>query len=212
MPSENFSLNAYPTCKVSPAAKIDDNVRLGDNVQIWRNTHVRENVEVGDNTIIGSGVYIGPGVKIGKNCKIQNFAQIYEPAVIEDGVFIGPGVILTNDRNPRAVGLNSELKSSGDWHLVGTTVQMGASIGAGAICVSPITVGIWASVGAGSTVTKNVHNYSLVVGSPATRIGWVGRSGFRLVEVDSSFQCPVSQDVYKLTADEKLELLDEKDH
>jgi acetyltransferase-like isoleucine patch superfamily enzyme len=212
MPKENISLKGSASCKIDPTAKIDHDVRFGSNVQIWRNTHIRENVEVGDNTIIGSGVYVGPGVKIGKNCKIQNSAQIYEPAVIEDGVFIGPGVILTNDRNPRAVGLDSELKSAADWYLVGTTVQTGASIGAGAICVSPISVGIWASVGAGSIVTRSVDNYALVVGSPATRIGWVGRSGFRLVEKDSTFQCPVSKDIYKLTVDDRMELLDEKDN
>jgi UDP-2-acetamido-3-amino-2,3-dideoxy-glucuronate N-acetyltransferase len=208
MSNENNSRSDFDSCKIDPSAKIDNHVRLGKGVRIWRNSHLRENVEVGDNTIIGSGVYLGPGVKIGKNCKIQNYAQIYEPAVIEDGVFIGPGVILTNDRNPRAVGVDLELKLSTDWQLVGTTVQKGASIGAGVICVSPVKVGMWASVGSGSVVTRNVHDYSLVVGSPAAQIGWVGRKGFRLLEVGSTFQCPESEDVYKLTAEDRLELLD----
>jgi len=60
---------------------------------------------------------------------------------------------------------------------VGVTVGDGASIGAGAVCIAPLTIGEWALVAAGSVVTKDVAPHALVAGSPARQIGWVGRDG-----------------------------------
>ena len=152
---------------ISNTAKIGDNVTIGKGVYIWDYTQIRDGVTIGENCIIGRNVYIGPGVKIGANCKIQNNALIYEPSQIADGVFIGPGVILTNDRYPRAVNLDLSLKSSLDWELVGVNVEQGASIGAGAICIAPLNIGKWALIGAGSVVTKDVEELTLVLGNPA---------------------------------------------
>jgi UDP-2-acetamido-3-amino-2,3-dideoxy-glucuronate N-acetyltransferase len=49
-------------------------------------------------------------------------------------------------------------------------------------------------------VTKDVPDFALVVGVPARRIGWVGRSGVRLVELADSpgdWQCPRSGARYR---------------
>ena len=40
-----------------------------------------------------------------------------------------------------------------------------------------VTLGAYALIGAGSVVTKDVPPYALVVGVPATQIGWVCRCG-----------------------------------
>ena len=63
---------------------------------------------------------------------------------LDDGVFVGPGVILTNDRVPRAVTPDGDLKSAADWDPVGVRIGTGASIGAGSVCVAPISIGAWA--------------------------------------------------------------------
>ena len=61
------------------------------------------------------------------------------------GVLIGPAVVLTNDRNPRAVDWRAgRLKGRDDWQQVGVTIGDGASIGAQAVCVAPVEVGRWA--------------------------------------------------------------------
>lgn len=79
-------------------------------------------------------------------------------------------------------------------------VAEGASLGARSVCVAPVRIGRWAMVAAGAVVTKDVPDFGLVVGVPARRIGWVGRSGVRLVESpDRSgvWECPQTGTVYE---------------
>ncbi|MBU6202384.1 MAG: N-acetyltransferase, partial [Acidobacteria bacterium] len=150
-------------------------------------------------TSIGRGAYVGPGVAMGRNCKLQNLALVYEPAVLGDGVFIGPGAVLTNDLFPRAVNPDQTRKTADDWHAVGVTVCDGASIGARAVCVAPVTIGEWAMVGAGAVVVHDVPAHALVVGSPARQIGWVGRAGHRLVEESNGrWRCDATGETYLL--------------
>jgi len=66
---------------------------------------------------------------------------------------------------------------------VGVTVGEGASIGARAVCVAPVRIGAWATVAAGAVVTRDVPAHALVAGTPAVRVGWVGRAGRPLVAV-----------------------------
>lgn len=160
---------------------------IAESVSIWHYSHVRAGSTIGAGTVIGRNVYIGPAVSIGKNCKVQNFSLIYDPAVVADGVFIGPGVIFTNDKSPRAINPDKSLKGTHDWSPVGVTVEFGASIGAGSICVAPVRIGQWAMIAAGSVVVTNVPSYALFAGCPAKQIGWVGEDGLRLLETESGF-------------------------
>ncbi len=182
--------------EIDADAVVSSSATVADGSRVWGLAQLREHATVGEGCIIGRGVYIGPGVQIGSNCKIQNSALIYEPASIGDGVFIGPAVVLTNDRFPRAVNPDGSRKSAQDWTSSGVTVEEGASIGANTVCVGPVTIGSWAVVGAGSVVTKDVSAFALVIGAPARQIGWVGRSGSRLVPEGSFFVCPQTGEKY----------------
>ena len=185
----------------SPNVDISTLASIGQGTKVWDFSKVCDDVRIGRSSIIGRSVYIGPGVEIGNNCKIQNSVLIYEPAKIGHGVFIGPGVIFTNDLNPRAVTSAFELNTQNDWVKQGVTVEDGASIGAGSICVAPVSIGKWAMVGAGSVVTKDVPDFALVVGNPATQKGWVGKLGFKLKEIEKDvYTCDKSNEVYLLKA------------
>jgi UDP-2-acetamido-3-amino-2,3-dideoxy-glucuronate N-acetyltransferase len=178
--------------RIANNAYVSDRAVLADNASVWDFSQIREYATIGENTTIGSFVYIDTNVRIGKNCKIQNRALVYDPAIIKDGVFIGPGAILTNDKNPRSVSTVGKVKSAKDWEKVGVEVLQGASIGSGAICVAPVKIGKWALVGAGAVVTKDVKDYALVVGNPARQIGWVGKAGKILENLNGQhFKCPI---------------------
>ena len=175
----------HATADVSPAANI------AQSAFIWHYAQVREEATIGENCIVGRGAYIGTGVSMGDNCKVQNYALVYEPAHIADGVFIGPAAVLTNDEFPRAITPEGTIKSGHDWTPVGVTIKTGASIGARAVCVAPVTVGAWALVAAGSVVTRDVPDFALVAGVPARRIRWVGKAGVPLSdEGNGIFVCP----------------------
>lgn len=175
---------------VAPSADVSDQAVLGDGTKIWHLAQVREDAVLGENCIVGRGAYVGTGVKIGDNTKIQNYALVYEPAVLGKGVFIGPAVVLTNDTYPRSISPDGSLKSAHDWTPVGVTVEEGASIGARAVCVAPVTIGRWATIAAGAVVAKDVPAFALMVGVPARRVGWVGKAGFPLAETDGFWVCP----------------------
>jgi acetyltransferase-like isoleucine patch superfamily enzyme len=163
---------------------VDETARLGDGTSVWHLAQIRGHAELGANCVVGRGAYIGTAVRLGNNCKVQNYALVYEPASLGNGVFIGPGVVLTNDTYPRAVTPSGELKSASDWEAVGVTIGDGASIGARAVCVAPLRIGAWSLVAAGSVVVTDVPPYALVAGNPARQIGWVGKTGRRLLQDD----------------------------
>jgi acetyltransferase-like isoleucine patch superfamily enzyme len=105
------------------------------------------NAKIGKECRFGAFVDIGP-CEIGDWCNIQARAFIPQGVILRNRVFIGPGVIFTNDKYP---------PSGGGWKgYPPTEVKNGASIGAGAIILPGVTIGICAKIGAGSIVTKDV--------------------------------------------------------
>lgn len=172
---------------------------MGAGTTVWHLAQVREGASIGDDCIIGRGAYVGPGVQLGDRVKLQNYALVYEPAVLEDGVFVGPAAVLTNDTYPRSVTPEGKLMRGEDWTPVGVTVREGASVGARAVCVAPVTIGRWATVAAGSVVTRDVPDFALVAGVPARFMRWVGRAGVPLESLRDSpgrWRCPQTGTLY----------------
>jgi len=64
-----------------------------------------------------------------------------------------------------------------EWTVTPTTVLDGASIGANSTIVCGVTIGRFAMVAAGATVTHDVADHQLVAGTPARHLGWVDREG-----------------------------------
>jgi len=134
---------------------------------IWGNPDIHESCRIGEFVEIGS-TRDWP-TKIGQGCSIQAFVYICPGTIIHDHVFIGPGVVFTNDKYP-----------PGDPEVTwqGIQVMDRASIGARAVILPGVTIGIGAVVGAGSVVTTDVLNGEVVVGNPARPLSRVPRPAF----------------------------------
>ncbi len=146
--------------------QIIKNVKLGKDVKIFGFVNLY-GCEIGDGTKIGTFVEIQKNAKIGKNCKISTHTFICEGVTIEDNVFIGHNVTFINDKYPRATNPDGTMQTEADWKVVPTLVKKGASIGSSATILCGVTIGENAIVGAGSVVTRDVPDNTVVAGVPA---------------------------------------------
>jgi UDP-2-acetamido-3-amino-2,3-dideoxy-glucuronate N-acetyltransferase len=148
----------------APYRLIDD-VAFGVNVVVYSFTNLY-GCTIGDNSQIGPFVEIQRGVRVGANCKIESHAFICTGVDIEDDVFVSHGVIFINDKYPRATAAG-KLQDEGDWELLRTRVERGATLGSGAVIAGGIRIGHGALVGSGAVVTHDVEPDAVVAGNPA---------------------------------------------
>lgn len=81
---------------------------------------------------------------VGKHCIINTNASIDHDCIIEDFVHLSPSATLCGN----------------------IKVGEGTHIGAGATVIPNIKIGKWCTIGAGAVITKDIPDYSLVVGVP----------------------------------------------
>jgi len=146
--------------------RIAPDVKLGHNVKIYAFVNLY-GCEIGDESKIGTFVEIQKGAFIGKRVKVSSHSFICEGVTIEDEVFIGHGVMFINDKYPHATTDEGQLQTEADWICTPTFIKRGASIGSNATILCGVTVGEYASVGAGSVVTHDVPPGAIVAGNPA---------------------------------------------
>ena len=162
---------------IHPLALVETD-QIGSGTRIWAYTHILPGVTIGGDCNIGEHCFIENGVTVGDYVTVKNSNVLWEGITIEDGVFIGPSVLFTNDVYPRSPRLPQAKKRYNDksW-LLHTIIREGSSLGAGSIILPGIEVGVFAMVGAGTVVTKNVPPYALLRGSPGHIGGWVCQCG-----------------------------------
>ena len=158
----------------------EGDVHLGDRVRIGAGCVIRA-------SRIGAGTEVFPhcvidGAVIGENCRIGPFARFRPSATLAAEVHIGNFVEVKNSDMGAASKAN-HLAYVGDAH-VGARVNIGAGTivanydgaqkhetsigddvhtGSNSVLVAPITVGVGATIGAGSTVTREVPAGKLTV-------------------------------------------------
>src|ERR1017187_3642113 len=150
-----------------PTACIDEPCEIGQGTKVWHFCHVETGARIGAGCVLGQNVYVGRGVVIGDRVKIQNNVSVYAGTAIEDEVFPGPSCVLTNVTNPRAqIDRRAEFQR--------TLLRRGGTVGANATIVCGATIGRYAFVAAGAVITHAapVPDYALMMGVPASRVGW----------------------------------------
>ena len=160
---------------VHESSCIDEDVQIGKGSKIWHFSHLQPGARIGEGCILGQNVNVGNNVVVGNYCKIQNNVSIYEGVELQNYVFCGPSMVFTNIRLPR-----SEFPQKGSKYYEKTLVKKSASIGANATIICGVTIGKYAMIGSGTVVTKDVPDYSLVVGNPGRVIGMVDKKGNRI--------------------------------
>ncbi len=136
------------------AARIASGTVIGDHV------FLREGARIGLEAVIGQGSAVGRGVEIGARVRLQNNVIVAPESRLEDDVFVGPLVAITNDptigrRQARGV------------ELQGVIARRGCRVGANAVLMPGIELGVESVVAAGSVVTRSVPDRTVVIGVPA---------------------------------------------
>lgn len=181
---------------IDNTAIIGDDVFIPDDCFIRPFCNIMSGARIGKGCRLGQNVVMLPGSVLGDRCKVQNNVSLFTGVECSDDVFIGPSVTFTNVINPRAfIERKTEYKK--------TIVKEGATIGAGAVIICGCVIGRYSMIGAGSVVTKNVPDYSLVAGNPARQIGWVSKHGHTLRFESGRATCPETGEVYFLSDLEK---------
>lgn len=165
-----------------PSAVIDPGCAIGPGTKIWHFSHIMTGSTIGARCNLGQNVVVSPECVIGNNVKIQNNVSIYTGVELEDDVFCGPSMVFTNVVNPR-----SHIVRRHEYRK--TLVKEGASIGANATILCGVTLGKHSFIGAGATVTRDVPDYALMVGTPARQVGWMCYCGVRLANSTAAPVC-----------------------
>jgi len=166
-------------------------VTLGDRVQIGPNNVIR-NATIGDDVIIHSHCVIENAV-LGIHCRIGPYARIRPETTLGNDVHIGNFVEIKKSR------INDKSKINHLSYIGDTTVGCNVNIGAGTITcnydgankhhteigddvfigsdtqlIAPVTIGNGSTIGAGSTITRDVPPNELTLSRvPQTlRKGW----------------------------------------
>ena len=137
---------------------------IGAGTKVWQFCVVLAGARIGADCNICSHCFIENDVVVGDSVTVKCGVQLWDGITLEDRVFVGPNVTFTNDPRPRSKRYPDSFSR--------TLVREGASIGANATILPGVTIGKHALVGAGAVVTRSVSDYAIVVGNPATIIGY----------------------------------------
>jgi bifunctional UDP-N-acetylglucosamine pyrophosphorylase/glucosamine-1-phosphate N-acetyltransferase len=139
------------------ANSVIDNAVIGDGCRIGPFARIRPETRLGDNVHVGNFVEIKKST-VADNSKINHLSYVGDSTVGQD-VNIGAGTITCNYD-----GACKHHTTIGDRVFVGSDTQL----------VAPVVIGDDATIGAGTTVTKDVPAGELVTSRvpQKTRSGW----------------------------------------
>jgi bifunctional UDP-N-acetylglucosamine pyrophosphorylase / glucosamine-1-phosphate N-acetyltransferase len=152
-------------CDIGPMTVLE-HAAIHDEVVIRQST-IRDSI-VGAGSDIGPYAHLRAGCRIGANVHIGSYAEM-KNAAVADGAKCGHVSYLgdvTVGRNAN-IGAGTITANFDGLRKNHTVIGDGAFVGSDSILVAPVSLGQRASTGAGSVVTRDVPDNTLVVGVPA---------------------------------------------
>ena len=156
-----------PVAKFSGQAMDIDSmcISIGDNESRKK---VSEKFDLNYPSFVHPSASVYPSASIGKG------TVVFPNSVIDAAVQLGDFCIVNNNAT-----LSHHVGVADFCHIAinaaiagGVSIGEGALIGAGSIILQNIKIGKWAVIGAGAIVTKDVPDYAVVVGQPASVINY----------------------------------------
>lgn len=129
--------------------------KIGNHFQTGHRVTVRENTNFGSHCSLGTLDDIQGYSTFGDYCHLHSNVHVGMRSTIGNYVFVYPYVVFTNDPTPP-----SNI-------CIGPTVGDFSQIATGSILLPGVKIGKHCLIGAGSSVTKDIPDYQLVVGVPA---------------------------------------------
>jgi len=162
-------------CRLGPGSLLD-NAEIGNDVSVLHSV-VRE-ATVGNGVAIGPFAHLRPAADIADGCRIGNFVEVKKSQVgagskINHLSYIGDASLGENVN----VGAGTITANYDGVRKHRTVIGDGSKTGANSVLVAPVTLGSKVTVGAGSTITKDVPDGALAIGraKQLSKEGWADR-------------------------------------
>ena len=168
-------------------ARINEKLMLeGVSIVDPSSAFISYGVKIGRDSVIYPFTVIESSVKIGKRCFVGPFARLRAGTILEDDVVLGNFIETARTRVGRKtwakhfsylgdskigkeanIGAGTVIANFDGRNKNFTVIKDKVLIGSDTVLVAPVTVGRGAVTGAGSVVTRNVADNTVVVGVPA---------------------------------------------
>jgi bifunctional UDP-N-acetylglucosamine pyrophosphorylase/glucosamine-1-phosphate N-acetyltransferase len=149
-------------CRIGPGCLIEDS-QLGEGVSVVYS--VLRQARVAEGCAIGPFAQLRPGTEVGPQCHIGNFVEV-KNSTLASGVKVNH-LSYIGDADLGAgvnVGAGTITANYDGVHKHRTVVGAGSKTGANSVLVAPIRLGDNVTVGAGSTLTRDVPAGALALG------------------------------------------------
>jgi bifunctional UDP-N-acetylglucosamine pyrophosphorylase/glucosamine-1-phosphate N-acetyltransferase len=171
---------------LAPGCVLEGNTVIGENSQLGPETYIRDSrigngceirYSVVESAVVEDDVDVGPfghlrkGAHLKQGVHMGNFGEV-KNSTLERGVKMGHFSYIgdADIKEDVNIGAGTVTCNFDGEHKHKTEVGAGAFIGSGTMLVAPVRVGQKSVTGAGSVVTSEVADKSVVVGVPAREL------------------------------------------
>ncbi|WP_416758636.1 bifunctional UDP-N-acetylglucosamine diphosphorylase/glucosamine-1-phosphate N-acetyltransferase GlmU [Roseateles sp. So40a] len=154
------------------------NATIGANARIHEFTHIdgeTAGASVGEGALIGPFARLRPGAKLGAEVHIGNFVEVKNSTLAKGAkanhlAYLGDATV--GERVNYGAGSITANYDGANKHR--TTIGADVHVGSNCVLVAPVTLGDGATIGGGSTITKDVEPGGLAVarGRQTVISGW----------------------------------------